>query len=81
MTSTLSDVLKLNADNQTIEAAGVSATAVIDGRDFVTAEDVQSVAKDTLGHRVKLGQRARAQGMNMEMAIKTLLQTVKAPRT
>ena len=57
------------------------AMAVIDGRDFVTAEDVQSVTKDTLGHRVKLGQRARAQGMNMEMAIKTLVQTVKAPRT
>ena len=56
------------------------AMAVIDGRDYVTAEDVQSVTKDTLSHRVKLGQRARAQGMNMDGAIRALLQTVKAPR-
>ena len=56
------------------------AMAVIEGRDFVTAEDVQSVANETLGHRVKLGQRARAQGMNMQEAIKMLIQSVKAPR-
>ena len=56
------------------------AMAVIEGRDFVTAEDVQSVANETLGHRIKLGQRARAQGMNMQEAIRTLIQTVKAPR-
>jgi MoxR-like ATPase len=56
------------------------AMAVIDGRDFVTAEDVQSVIKDTLGHRVKLGQRARAQGMNMDGAMKTLVQSIRPPR-
>ena len=56
------------------------AMAVIDGRDFVTAEDVQDVVKDTLGHRVKLGQRARAQGMNMDGAMKALIRTVQVPR-
>ena len=56
------------------------AMAVIDGRDFVTAEDVQDVVKDTLGHRVKLGQRARAQGMNMDGAMRALIQTVRVPR-
>ena len=57
------------------------AVAVIEGRDFVTAADVQDVVKDTLGHRVKLGQKARAQGMNMEMAMRELIQIVRAPRS
>ena len=57
------------------------AIAVIDGRDFVTAEDVQNVVPDTLGHRVKLGQKARAQGMNMEMALRGLISYVPAPRS
>jgi MoxR-like ATPase len=57
------------------------AIAIIDGRDFVTAEDVQDVVRDTLGHRVKLGQKARAQGMNMDMAMKELIRTVRPPRS
>ena len=56
------------------------AVAIIDARDFVTAEDVQDVIRETLGHRVKLGQKARAQGMNMDSAMKALVQTVKVPR-
>lgn len=56
------------------------AVAIIDARDFVTAEDVQDVIRETLGHRVKLGQKARAQGMNMDLAMKALVQTVKVPR-
>ena len=56
------------------------AIAVIEGRNFVTAEDVQSVVRDTLGHRVKLGQRARAQGMDMNGAMKMLVQSIRAPR-
>ncbi|MBO6162037.1 MAG: MoxR family ATPase [Eubacterium sp.] len=57
------------------------AMAVINGRDFVTVEDVQSVVRDTLGHRVKLGQRARAQGIDMDGAIRQLLETVRPPRS
>ncbi len=56
------------------------AMAVINGRDFVTVEDVQSVARDTLGHRVKLGQRTRAQGIGMDGAIRQLIEMVKPPR-
>ena len=56
------------------------AVAIIDARDFVTAEDVQDVIRETLGHRVKLGQKARAQGMNMDSAMKALVQSVKVPR-
>ena len=57
------------------------AMAILDNRDFVTAEDVQLCARDTLGHRVKLGQRSRAEGINMDKAIQLLLETVKAPRS
>ena len=57
------------------------AVAVIEGRDFVTAQDVQDVVKDTLGHRVKLGQKARAQGMNMEKAMRELIHIVPSPRS
>ena len=57
------------------------AIAVIDGRDFVTAEDVQDVVPDTLGHRVKLGQKARAQGMNMGTALRELVNYIPAPRS
>lgn len=56
------------------------AMAVIAGRDYVTAEDVQSVTIDTLGHRVKLSARAKAQGIVMSQAMQMLLQYVAAPR-
>lgn len=57
------------------------AMAILENRDYVTAEDVQSVTRDTLGHRVKLGQRARAEGMNMDTAIRNLIETVPSPRS
>ena len=57
------------------------AVAVINDRDFVTAEDVQDVVKDTLGHRVKLSQKSRAQGVTMDTAMRKLIETVKAPRS
>lgn len=57
------------------------AMAILAGRSFVTAEDVQDVAKDTLGHRVKLSARAKAQGINVSTAIKQLLTQVQAPRS
>ncbi|MBR4515466.1 MAG: MoxR family ATPase [Lachnospiraceae bacterium] len=56
------------------------AMAVIDGRDYVTAEDVQKCVKDTLGHRVKLATRAKAQGLNADMALRQLLSIVNPPR-
>ena len=57
------------------------AMAVIDGRDFVVAEDVQSVLKDTLGHRVKLSAKSKAQGINMDTAMQYLMSMVPAPRS
>lgn len=56
------------------------AMAVVDGRDYVTALDVQSVVKDTLGHRVKLSARGKAQGLDMVHAMYNVLGQVTAPR-
>lgn len=57
------------------------AMALLEGRDFVTAKDVQGVLLDVLGHRVKLSARARAEGKNMWACMQELLYTVKSPRS
>ncbi len=56
------------------------AMAVIDGRDFVQAEDVQGVAGDVLGHRVALSARARGERLDEKDAILLLLKDIKPPR-
>ena len=56
------------------------AMAMIDGRDFVTAHDVQSVLVDVLGHRVRLSARALAEGTLAEAAIDKLHETVRSPK-
>lgn len=56
------------------------AMAVIDGREYVCAKDVQDVARDVLGHRVKLSARGKAQGITMQQAIGMVIANVAAPR-
>ena len=56
------------------------AMAVIDGRDYVCAKDVQDVARDVLGHRVKLSARGKSQGITMQQAIGMVIANVTAPR-
>ena len=56
------------------------AMAVIDGRDYVCAKDVRDVARDVLGHRVKLSARGKAQGITMQQAIGMVIANVAAPR-
>lgn len=57
------------------------AMALLNGRDFVVAQDVQSVLQDVLRHRVKLGSRARAEGKSMSACIQELFRKVKTPRS
>lgn len=56
------------------------AMAVLHGRDYVTAQDVQMVMADVLGHRVKRSARTKADGLTMAQVIQRLQQQVKAPR-
>ncbi|MDE6214071.1 MAG: MoxR family ATPase [Lachnospiraceae bacterium] len=57
------------------------AMAVLSGRDFVTAQDVQNVLADVLGHRVKLSARARAEGKTIYHCIQELCAEVESPRS
>lgn len=57
------------------------AMALLSGRDYVTAQDVQAVLKDVLGHRVKLSSRARAEGQSLETVMHQLMREVKSPRS
>lgn len=56
------------------------AMAVIDGRDYVTAQDVQKCVKDVLGHRVKISARGKAQRVTMDQAMAYVLGQIPAPR-
>ncbi|MDE6387968.1 MAG: MoxR family ATPase [Lachnospiraceae bacterium] len=55
------------------------AMAMLAGRDFVTAKDVQSVLADVLCHRVHLSARSRAEGMSVAAAIGKLFEMVQSP--
>lgn len=56
------------------------AMAILHGRDYVTAQDVQMVMADVLGHRVKCSARTKADGLTTAQTIQKLQQQVKAPR-
>ena len=55
------------------------ALAWLDGRDFVTPEDIQGVAHDVLRHRIILSFEADAQGITANQVIDTLLNQVPVP--
>ena len=55
------------------------ARAWLDGRDFVTPEDVQTVAPDCLRHRLLLDYEAEADGRSVEGFIEALLSRVPVP--
>jgi MoxR-like ATPase len=55
------------------------AVAWLDGRQWVTPEDVQSVAHDALRHRLILTFDAQAQGITTDRAIDRLLEQVPVP--
>ena len=52
------------------------ARAWLNSRDFVSPEDVQSVAFDTLRHRILVSFEAEAEGVDADRIIKELLQRV-----
>ncbi len=58
---------------------GARAIAWLDGREFVTPEDVQSIAPDALRHRLLLDYGAQARGVTTQSCIAELLNTVPAP--
>jgi len=56
------------------------ATAAFAGREFVTPDDIQSMALPTLRHRIVLQPEAEANGVVPDDAIRSILQRVPVPR-
>ena len=52
------------------------ARAWLQGRDYVSPDDVQSVAYDTLRHRILLSFEAEAEGIDADHIINELIQRV-----
>jgi MoxR-like ATPase len=57
------------------------ALAVLDGRDFVTPEDVKTVAIPTLAHRISLTPTAWAGGVAPQRVVSDVLAAVPGPST
>jgi MoxR-like ATPase len=57
------------------------AHALIDGRDFVTPDDVKAVALPALRHRMTLAPELEIEGQSTDVVLKALLNKVEAPRT
>jgi MoxR-like ATPase len=55
------------------------ARAWLNGRDFVTPEDIQSIAPDVLRHRLIMTYEAEAEGMTADRFIHELLRRVAVP--
>ena len=55
------------------------AYAWLDGRDFVTPEDIQTIAPDVLRHRIILSYEAEADGVTPDSCIEELISRVAVP--
>ena len=55
------------------------ASALMNGRDYVTEEDVRDVFKDVCAHRVLLTQKARAAGVSAADVLEQIMGGTKAP--
>ncbi len=88
----IADLVQATRANSLIElgisprgAIGVShmakACAIMNGRDYVTEEDIREVFTDVCAHRILLTQRARATNMTAYDAMDQVLGSVKAPHS
>ena len=56
------------------------AQAVLQGRDFVTPDDVRDIATPALRHRITLSPELQIEGQSADDALHALLAKVEAPR-
>ncbi len=54
--------------------------AVLDGRDFVTPDDIRTIAKPALRHRIALAPEMQIEGRKIDDVLDALLLKVEAPR-
>jgi len=56
------------------------ANAALEGRDFVTPDDVKSLVPPTLRHRVVLKAEAEIEGVDADAALRRVLARLDVPR-
>jgi len=56
---------------------GARAHAMLEGRDYVTPQDVKWIAPDILRHRISITYKAEAEGKDVEYIVKKILSTVE----
>lgn len=56
------------------------AQALLNGRSFVIPDDIKSVAKSVLRHRISLSPELELEGLNQDQMINVILEKVEAPR-
>ncbi len=59
---------------------GARARAALDGRDFVTPDDVRGLAVAVLGHRIVLRPEYEIEGLTVEETLARILEQVAVPR-
>ncbi len=57
------------------------ALALLDGRGFVTPDDIKSIAKPALRHRILLSPEVELEGQRTDLILDAILAKVEAPRT
>ena len=55
-------------------------TALLDGRTFVTPDDIKKIALPALRHRVAVAPELEVEGLDADDVITSILQSVEAPR-
>lgn len=60
--------------------ASAKAVAAMNGRDFVTPDDIQFVATPVLRHRIMLTPEREMEGLSAEQVVQRLLEQVEVPR-
>ena len=61
-------------------AKAAKAMAGIRGRDFITPDDIQSVANHVLNHRIILTPEAEMEGMTSQSVIQEIIHSIDVPR-
>ena len=59
---------------------GAQAWAAMNGRDFITPEDVKEVINPVLRHRITLTPEKEMEGMKPDQVIQIILEKVEVPR-
>ena len=62
-----------------LASSGARAIAFLNGRGYVTPQDVKDIAYDVLRHRIILTYEAEAEQRTTEDVIKSILATVPVP--